>query len=153
MDSLLKCRFPWHLSGSFSPDALRLAYTPKFLWQAAWKKYRGGQTMAIWIARMTDSHIEKIPRENSNDFNPMWVGKKIYFLSDRGGPVSLYSYDTETHKVSAAVRNDGFDFKSASAGPDAVVYEQFGSLHVLDPGSGKPKTIPVHIAGQFPETA
>jgi tricorn protease len=142
---------PMASSGSFSPDAARLAYTPKFQWQEAWKKYRGGQTMAIWIARLSDSHIEKIPRDNSNDFSPMWVGKKIYFLSDRDGPVSLYVYDTETRKVSAAVRNDGFDFKSASAGPEAIVYEQFGSLHVLDLKSGKPKTIPVHIAGQFPE--
>ena len=102
---------------SYSPDAARLAYMPHAQWQPAWKRYRGGQTTPLWIANLADSKIERIPRENSNDFNPMWVGSTVYFLSDRNGPVSLFAYDTNTKQVSEAVKNDGLDFKSASAGP------------------------------------
>ena len=142
---------PMASSGAFSPDGSRIAYTPKFLWQPAWKRYRGGQTMAIWIARLSDSRIEKIPRENSNDFNPVWVGKKVYFLSDRNGPVSLFAYDTDTRKVSEVVRNDGLDLKSATAGPDAIIYEQFGALRLLDLKSGSSKTIHVSVPAQFAE--
>jgi tricorn protease len=142
---------PMASSGAFSPDGTKIAYTPRFQWQAAWKRYRGGQTMEIWIARLSDSQVEKIPRNNSNDFQPMWVGKNVYFLSDRDGPVSLYTYDTETKKVSEVVRNQGLDFKSASAGPGALVYEQFGSLHVLDLRSGKTKTVNVRVPGEFAE--
>jgi len=75
--------------GSYSADASHIAYVPVFHWQAAWKRYRGGQTTKIWIADLSDSSIIKIPRENSNDFNPMWVGNKVYFLSDRNGAVSF----------------------------------------------------------------
>ncbi len=32
---------------------------------------------------LADLKVEKVPRDNSNDSNPMWVGDKIYFLSDR----------------------------------------------------------------------
>ena len=142
---------PMASDGSFSSDGSRIAYTPKFLWQQAWKRYRGGQTMAIWIARLSDSSIEKIPRDNSNDFNPMWVGKKVYFLSDRDGPVSLYAYDTETRKVSEIMKNQGFDLKSASAGPDAIVYEKFGSLHLMDLRSGASKALSVRVSAQFAE--
>ena len=46
---------------SYSPDASRLAYTPFFQWEPAWKHYRGGQTARIWIADLSDSHVEKIP--------------------------------------------------------------------------------------------
>jgi tricorn protease len=137
--------------GAFSPDGSRIAYTPKFQWQAAWKRYRGGQTMAIWIASLADSHIEKIPRDNSNDFDPMWAGNKVYFLSDRSGPVSLFVYDTETKKVSEVVKNGGLDFKSASAGGNAIVWEQFGSLHLLDTRTGKSKALDVRVPGQFAE--
>ena len=35
------------------------------------------------------------------------------------------------------VENKGLDLKSLSAGPDALVYEQFGGIYVFDPGSGK----------------
>jgi tricorn protease len=142
---------PMGSSGSFSPDSTKIAYTPRFQWQAAWKRYRGGQTMAIWIAYLSDSHVEKIPRNNSNDFNPMWVGDKVYFLSDRNGPVTVFAYDTGSHKVSEVVRNTGLDLKSADAGPGAIVYEQFGSLHLLDLASGKAKTINVRVPGEFPE--
>ena len=52
----------------------------------------------------------------------MWVDDKVYFLSDRTEPVTLFSYDTKTKKVTQAVRNTGMDFKSASAGPGAIVH-------------------------------
>ena len=142
---------PMASDGVLSPDGSHIAYTPKFLWQPAWKRYRGGQTMAIWIARLSDSSVEKIPREDSNDFNPMWVGRKVYFLSDRNGPVGLFAYDLDTKKVSEVVHNDGVDFKSASAGAGAIVYEQFGSLHVMDVQSGRSKAIDVRVSAQLPE--
>src|SRR5215471_2070462 len=131
---------------SFSPDGSRIAYEPFQQWQRAWKRYRGGQTRPIWIARLADSSIEaKIPRENSNDFNPMWVGDAIYFLSDRNGPVTIFAYDTRTRQVRQVVSNDGLDIKSAAAGAGVIVYEQFGSLHLLDLKSGHDRPLEIHI--------
>ena len=77
-----------------------MAYVPLLQWQRAWKRYRGGQTKPIWIVNLADSSVEtEIPRNNSNDFNPMWIGDTVYFLSDRNGPVSLFAYDTRTKQV------------------------------------------------------
>jgi tricorn protease len=136
---------------SYAPDASHLAYVPHPRWQPAWKRYRGGQTTPIWIANVADSKIERIPRENSNDFNPMWLGNTIYFLSDRNGPVSLFAYDVSTKQITEAVKNDGLDFKSASAGPDAIVIEQFGALKLFDIASRQIQTVRVNLAGDFPE--
>ena len=108
---------PMAYDGSFSADSSRVAYMPISPAFEAWKRYRGGETTSIWLANLSDAKLEKIPRENSNDFNPLWIGDKVYFLSDRSGPVSLFSYDTATKKVTALVHNDGFDMKSASGGP------------------------------------
>ena len=138
--------------GSYSPDESRLAYVPIIQWQRAWKRYRGGQTKPIWIAHLADSRVEaKIPRDNSNDFNPMWVGDTIYFLSDRNGPVTLFAYDTRSKKVTQVVKNDGLDFKSASAGPGAIVYEKFGTLHLFDLKSHKDRTLEISLAGDLAE--
>jgi len=136
---------------SYSPDGSHLAYVPHPQWQPAWKRYRGGQTTPIWIANLADSTIERIPRDNSTDFNPMWIGNTIYFLSDRNGPVSLFAYDRTTKQVSEAVKNDGLDFKSASAGPGGIVVEQFGALKLFDTATRRLKTIGVTLAGDFPE--
>src|SRR5205823_4229107 len=64
---------PMAEEGSFSPDGARLAYVP-LARQAAWKQYRGGRTTPVWLAHLADGSIEMIPRQNSNDFNPMWIG-------------------------------------------------------------------------------
>jgi tricorn protease len=141
---------PMAYDGAFAEDATRLAYMPITPAFQAWKRYRGGQTTSIWLANLSDAKVEKIPRDNSNDFNPICIGGKVYFLSDRDGPVSLFSYDLATKKVTTLVHNDGFDIKSASAGGGAIVYEQFGSIHLFDLKSGKSKNIEIAVSGDIP---
>ncbi len=138
------------VAGAYSPDGAKIAYVPIDT-QPAWKRYRGGQTTPVWIAALADSATVKIPRNNSNDFNPMWVGDSVYFLSDRNGPVTLFAYDTRSRRVTELVKNDGLDFKSSYAGPDAVVYEQFGALHVFDLKTHKTRVVTVRLAGDLAE--
>ena len=134
---------------SFSPDGTHIAYVPHPRWQDAWKRYHGGQTTPIWIADLNDSSIVKIPRENSNDHHPMWIGDTIYFLSDRNGPVSLFAYDTKTKQVTEALHSDGFDFKTATAGPDAIVIEQFGAIKLYDLQTHQAHNVNIQIEGDL----
>jgi tricorn protease len=141
---------PSAAQGSFSDDGNTLAYVPFEQWQKAWKRYRGGQTTPVWLVNMKTLDIEKIPRENSNDSNPVWSGSTVYFLSDRNGPTSLFSYDTGTKQVQEVVANQGFELKTLSAGPGALVYEQFGSLHLYDLATHQEHAVPVTIRGDLP---
>jgi len=136
--------------GSFSPDASHIAYSPYFQWEPEWRKYRGGQTTPIWIARLADSSVVKVPRQDSNDRNPMWVGTKVYFLSDRNGPFTLFSYDTESGEVARLVDNEGFDIYDAAAGPGAIVYAQMGRIHLVDLASGGDRAVDVRIHADLP---
>ncbi len=137
-------------TASYSPDGTRVAYVPNLIWQTAWKRYRGGQTTPIDLVRLSDLALEKVPRENSNDTHPAWLGDTVYFLSDRNGPVSLFAYDTRAKTVRQVVENHGLDIKSLSAGPDALVYEQFGGLYLFDPASGAAKKLDISIVGDLP---
>jgi tricorn protease len=138
---------------SLSQDGSRIAYVPGIPHQDAWKKYRGGQTRTIWIASIADSNIEaRIPREGSDDSHPMWVGDTVYFISDRNGPATLFAYDIKSKQVKQVVKNEGLDIKSASACSDAIAYEQFGSLHVLDLKSGSDKALDIRPVAELPET-
>lgn len=151
---------PMGYEGSFSADGTHLAYTPlprelffigDPLVHAFWAHYHGGLAPQIWIADLSDSSVVKLPHENWSDFNPLWVGDKIYFLSARTEPITLYAYDTASKKVARVVDNRGMDIMSASAGPGAIVYEQFGSLHLYDLAGGREHEIHVNIRGDFPE--
>ena len=147
---------PMAVEGSYSPDSSHLAYVPFTNFRESWqlqvglKHYRGGTASPVWIARLSDSSVEKVPRKDSNDSAPMWMGDKIYFLSDRDGPVNLFAYDTKSKQVSAALASNGVDIKSASAGPDAIVFEQFGSIHLFDPATGRERAVPIQVTGDFP---
>jgi tricorn protease len=155
---------PSGAEGSFSPDGQSIAYQPYSKWQPAWKRYVGGQTSPIWIVNLKTLDLVKVPRENSNDSNPVWVGDKVYFLSDRdsagtnNGPVTLYRYDTKSKEVSQVMVNKGLDMKSFQAGPakdiggadrTVLIVEQFGRILMVDPESGMNLPIPITIHGEL----
>ena len=140
--------------GAFSADGKHIAYVPvdnnRRLSAIGWKRYRGGKASRVWIANLNDLGLDQVPRETSNDGNPMWVGGKVYFLSDRNGPFTLFSYDPKDKKVEQALASNGADIKSASAGPGGIVYEQFGSLNLFDPATGKSKAVAVTVPSDLP---
>ena len=141
---------PSATTGTYSADGNTLAYVPVAQWQSAWKHYRGGQTTPVWLVNLKTLDLVKIPRENSNDSSPVWEGNTVYFLSDRNGPVSLFSYDINTKQVQQVVDNHGYDLKTVSAGPGALAYEQFGSLHLYDLATHQEHAVPITIQGDLP---
>lgn len=143
---------PMAETGAYSPDGTHLAYVPNFRWEPFWRGYRGGQTTPIYIADLADSSIVAIPRDNSNDDSPMWTGNDVYFLSDRDGPVTLFSYDIRARRVTRVLANDGIDITAASLGAGAIVYSQFGALHVYDVATHADATVAVTLAADLPQT-
>jgi tricorn protease len=65
--------------------------------------------------------------------------------------VSLFAYDTRTRQVSETLHSDGFDFKTASAGPGAIVVEQFGTIKLFDLATRTAKTVDISLAGDLRE--
>src|SRR5207245_3770768 len=99
-----------------------------------------------------DCATQKEPRARSNDSSAAWMGDNVYFLSDRNGPVSIFSYDTKTKQVKQVLENKGYDLKTISAGPDVLVYEQFGGIYTYDPQLGQGRRVEIHVAGDSPST-
>lgn len=149
---------PMVFSGKFSPDGKYFAYSPvggaslfNYSTYVAWKNYRGGLASSVWIVDMLTLNVVKVPRERSNDFNPVWVDKEVYFLSDRNGPISLFRFDPATKSVTEVIKDDGADIRSASAGPGGIVYDRFGELFLYDTTSGKTHPISVDVSADLPE--
>jgi tricorn protease len=151
----LPTELPFPMAGgraSFSPDGTKIAYMPLAPAFDQWKKYRGGRTTKIWIGNLADSSVTEIPRQNSNDYVPMWFDDRIFFLSDRSGRnTTLYSFNTKTNRVTEAVANSGLDIKSASAGPGGIVYEQFGSIWIYDAAANKSSEVKISLNGDLPQ--
>ena len=137
--------------GSYSPDGTHIAYVPGFQWEKFWQGYKGGQHTQVWLARLSNSSVVRIPRHDANETDPMWVGHRVYFLSDRDGPTTLFAYDTRSGEVSRLIDNTGFDITSASAGPGGIIYSQFGELHIYDFATDKTHAVAVRVRGDLPQ--
>ena len=148
---------PRGFSVAYSPDGKRLAYEeittafiPPWYELSQWRHYRGGRTRPVRILNLADNSVEKLPWTNSNDALPMWIGNTIYFLSDRNQTNNLFAYRTDTKQLTQLTRHDDFDIMTASAGTDAIVYEQAGYIHLVDASTGKSRQLNIEVAGDFP---
>ena len=143
---------PSGTEATYSPDGSHVAYVPFPQWQPGWKKYRGGQATPIWIADLADSHVVKIPRDGENQHWPMWQGDAVYFVSDRDGPFSLWASDAKGAPPRMLWRDpNGWDVRSASVGPGAIVFETLGALHLFDLATSTEHAVKVEIADELPQ--
>ena len=148
---------PRAFSGTYSPDGKRIAYEeistqfiPDWYEVSGWRHYRGGRTHPIWIMSLADYSVEKLPRANSNDADPMWIGNTVYFISDRNFTANLFAYHLDSKKTEQLTHHDDFDIQNASAGPDAIVYEQAGYVHLFDTRTGQSKRLDIDVKGDLP---
>lgn len=147
-------RVPRGWRGSFSPTGDHIAYAPlpAFNELYSWRNYRGGSTGRIWLVKLSDAATEVIPRGNFNDSYPMWVGDKVYFVSDRAGTENLFSFDTVRKTIAQLTHFEKYGVKSASTNGESIVFNQGGALHLFNLQTTQTTSLDVRIAGEFPET-
>lgn len=143
---------PYASRAAFSPDGRKIAYNPTAPAFLQWKRYRGGLNSVIWIFNRDTRVVEKIPQPatRANDVDPMWLGDRIYFRSDRDGEFNLYVYDTATKSVSQLTWHTDFPVLNAALSGGQIVYEQAGYLHLLNLGeSGDARRLIVGVSADL----
>ncbi|MBN2205829.1 MAG: PD40 domain-containing protein, partial [Candidatus Aminicenantes bacterium] len=136
-----------------SPDGRFVAYNPLADAFTQWKHYRGGRTSEIWVLKLSDLTVEKIPQPEgrSNDVNAMWSGDRIYFLSDRAGEFNLFAFDRKTKDVRQLTRFSDFPVLGASIGTGRIVFEQAGYLHLFNQETEKTTKLTVGVSADLLE--
>ena len=140
------------VEGVWSSDGKRLAYRPYIMANSGingWRQHRGGDTPPLWIIDPANDSVEKIPHVNASDWNPMWIGDDIAFISDRNdGAANLFLYDGHTHALRQLTHETVWDVRSASAYERTIVYEVGGVLKSIDVDGGQIQPIPIRLALQ-----
>lgn len=140
---------PEAYQGSPSPDGRYWAYLkngdPTERDRVAFKRYRGGGMPSIWIFDTQTHEIQTIPGENCNDVKPIWIGNKVYFLSDRDKIVNIFSYDVQTKAIEKLTNHSQYDVRSLQGRGVELVYEQAGRLHLLDLETTDQQTLSISL--------
>jgi tricorn protease len=141
---------PRGYQGKISANGAQIAYRMNTSWDEERRNYRGGQNRPIWIVDLKTFDLVSPPWTDSKDLDPVWLGDTVYFLSDRDGVSNVWAYETKSKKLTQATRFTDFDVKSLNAGAGAVVFEQAGRIHQLDPKSGRSQAVEITARGDFP---
>jgi tricorn protease len=141
---------PRGYQGKISGDGLRIAYRMNNSWDEERRNYRGGQNRPIWIVDMKTFDLVSAPWKDSKDLDPAWVGDTVYFISDRDGVQNVWTYEPKSKKLAQVTKFTDFDVASLDAGGGAVVFEQAGYIHELDPKTGRSHVVDITATGDFP---
>jgi tricorn protease len=146
-------RLPRAYQGKIAADGSRIAYRMNNSWDEERRNYRGGQNRPIWIVDLKTFDLLTPPWTDSKDVDPAWVGDTVFFISDRDGVGNVWSFETGSKRLAEATHFTDFDVKTldswGGASP-AVVFEQGGTIHELDPKSGREHAVPITASGDFP---
>jgi tricorn protease len=134
-------------AGDFSPDGKKMLYSPLGRDFRTWKRYQGGWAQDLYIFDLATHDLEPVAHHPRTERDPMWIGGKVYFASDRTGTLNLYEYDPGTKKLRALTQYRDWDVRWPSKGDGTqIVFERNGELHVVDtrPGS-QARPIPIRV--------
>jgi tricorn protease len=134
----LPTALPMPLSGAgdFSPNGRQIVYSPLFRDFRAWKRYQGGWAEDLWVFDLATHDARNITNNVRTDRDPMWVGDRIYFASDRTGTLNLYSVKPDGSDLTELTHSTTWDVRWPSADEAGrIVYELDGELHVFDTGT------------------
>jgi tricorn protease len=141
---------PRGYQGKISPDGARIAYRMNSSWDEERRNYRGGQNRPIWIVDLKAYDLVSPPWTDSKDTDPVWIGDTVFFLSDRDGVANVFAYELRSKRLRQVTRFTDYDVKTLDAGANAIVFEQAGYVHELDPSSGRTKQVTITATGDFP---
>ncbi|MCA6074733.1 S41 family peptidase [Fulvivirga sedimenti] len=136
--------------GEMSPDGKHIAYVPITFWDPEWRNYRGGQAMPIWIVDMETMDLIRTPQPTQErHLDPVWYNGSVYYLSERDYASNIWSFNPATKAEAQITFHKQFDVKSLDAGPNGIVYEQGGYLHLLDPANGNTQQLVINVRGDM----
>jgi tricorn protease len=142
----VKLPMPSAGSGSFSADGKRLAYTPLFRDFRHWKRYQGGWAEHIYVFDLATHQQKKVAATKRTERDPMWMGEKVYFSSDRDGTLNLYSVDPATDAVQQLTFQKTWDVRWPSSDHQSrIVYELNGELRVFNVQDGGDRGISITV--------
>ncbi len=140
----------WGHAGSFSPDGKQLVLDRMRRWDVEWRSYRGGQNTPLRILDLATFDESQIPNERSMDLYPVWMGSKVFFVSDRNWTENVWSYDVGSKQLAQVTRFTDVDVKTLGGNAGALVFEHDGYIHTLDPATGKSTKLTITCRGDFP---
>jgi len=135
---------------SFAADGNRIAFTPILRNNATWKHYQGGLADQIWVADLKKKEYGKkqVSTYIGHNSYPMWIGERIYFISDSIGRQNIWSMKPDGSDQKKLSDQKKYDIRWPSAGDNVIVYQLAMDIWKTDIATGKSEKIDIQLPSE-----
>src|ERR671930_341412 len=130
---------------AYAPDGQRIVLGRQTIDPARWKRYRGGTRGDIWIDASGDGNFRRLLDLNGNLASPMWVGRRIFFLSDHEGVGNLYSCTPAGTDITRHTDHDTYYARWAATDGRRVVYQLAAEIWIFEPNTGRSQPVDIDL--------
>lgn len=110
---------------------------------ALWKRYRGGTAGEIWVDAKGKGEFSRLIKLRGNMVWPMWVGNRVYFLSDHEGVGNIYSTKGDGSDLQRHTNHSDYYVRFPSTDGQSIVYSAGADLYRLDAGEKKSRKVEI----------
>ena len=115
---------------------------------AYWKRYRGGTAGQLWVSlNGLNGDFKRLTGLKGNLSCPVFVGERIYFLSDEQGLGRIYSCDLDGADLKSHVDQEGseFYFRNLTGRDTVLAFQSAGDLYLFDARTEKTERLEIEV--------
>ncbi len=108
---------------------------------ANWKRYRGGTAGEIWIDLKGKGKFKPLLKSPGHVVCPLWLGERIYYLSDHEGVGNLYSCTLDGKDIQRHTHHEDYYVRNPATDGRRIVYRAGADLYLFDPAKNSKKSL------------
>ncbi len=140
---------------SYGPGGHVIAFNRVFRDFELRKRYLGGQAQAVFTYDFGRHALARITDWTGTSTAPMWFGRRIYFLSDRGPGfrANIWVCDPDGRGLRQVTHFTDTDIDYPSLGGRTITFQQGGRLWAIDLPSERLRAVAVDVPDDGARTA
>ena len=120
---------------------------------ARWKRYRGGTAGHLWIDAEGGGNFRRMSELAGNITSPMWIGDRLWYISDAEGVGNLYSCRPNGSDQRRHTDHDDFYARHAQTDGRRIVYQCGAEIWLFDPASDATTRLPIDVPSHRTQAA